>query len=164
MKALVKNIIPVKWQAIIRSWLLRRRLRKFPQHLVEHCYCGYRLNISLQDELATGWYDHDWPSMPEIGFLRGSWLKPRATIFDIWAHQEVVALALARAVGESGLVVAVEGTRHNAEVARENYRFNHIQNIQVLYAIGAGAVVTKNIAAGEIWQGIAARQIGQRDA
>jgi FkbM family methyltransferase len=51
-------------------------------------------------------------------------------VFDLGAHQCVLALLLAAEVGSSGLVVAVEATPHNAEVALRNIALN----------VGSGAV------------------------
>ncbi len=137
MNSLVKKIVPTKWQQVLRAWLMRRRLRHFPRRTVAHHYCGHPFKVSLQDSLAAGWYDHDWGSMPEIEFLRASRLQPGATVFDLGAHQGVVAMILARTVGEAGLVVAVEGTRHNAQVALENCQLNQVRNIRVRHAVGA---------------------------
>jgi FkbM family methyltransferase len=55
-------------------------------------------------------------------------------VFDIGAHQGVVALMLSRIVGPEGLVVAVEANGHNAEVARENGKRNAASNLKVLHA------------------------------
>ena len=52
--------------------------------------------------------------------LRRHKLKEGATVFDLGAHQGVVALMLADAVGASGKVVALEANPHNAAVARRN--------------------------------------------
>ncbi len=59
--------------------------------------------------MAEGWYDHDWVDvMNEITLLRKSRLKVGARVFDIGAHQAVVALLLSRTVGPTGEVIAVE--------------------------------------------------------
>jgi len=75
--------------------------------------------------------------MPEIEFLQHSRLKHGATVFDIGAHQGVVAMVLARVVGETGLIVTVEGTHHNTQVAIENYAMNNIHNVVVKHAVAA---------------------------
>ena len=87
--------------------------------MVEHEYLGYPLKISIQDHVAAEWYDNLYgpDSMSEIAFLQQGRLKPGATVFDLGAHQGVFAMILARMVGETGKVIAVEGTRHNATVA-----------------------------------------------
>jgi FkbM family methyltransferase len=137
MKAIVKAITPEFIQQGIRRVMFARRLKAYKHRVVEHVYHGQKLNVSLQDELAAGWYDQDWGKMPELTLLQSSRLKPKATVFDIGAHQGVVAMVLSRLVGADGQVVAVEGTRHNARVAVENCRLNGVENIHVRHAVGA---------------------------
>lgn len=137
MKALLKRLLPARIRRQIQKYRLARHLASFDGRIVEHSYLNYNLKVSLRDNLAVGWYDHDWAAMPEVEFLKRSHLKAGATVFDIGAHQGVVAMVLARIVGESGMVIAVEGTRHNAEVALENCQINRIHNVHVKHAVGA---------------------------
>ena len=76
-----------------------------------HNYGAGTLKVLLVDPLSEGWYDVDWAELPEIAALRNSLLRPGARVFDLGAHQGVVAMMLAREVGERGLIVAVEATR-----------------------------------------------------
>jgi FkbM family methyltransferase len=88
----------------------------------------------IGDDLAAGWYDHDWPEPPELSIFKGRSLRPGARVFDLGAHQGVVALMLERAVQPEGEVVAVELTEHNARVAVENVRLNAPTNVTVVHA------------------------------
>jgi FkbM family methyltransferase len=81
-----------------------------------------------------GWYDHEWPELREIELLRKHRLKPGALVFDLGAHQGVVALILARIVGPAGKVIAVEASRHNADAARKNVKLNGAEQCTVLNA------------------------------
>ena len=135
IKTLFKSMLPTSVAQQIRRLLLNLKLRNFQARTVEHLYLGHRLKVSIRDGLAEGWYDHDWKAMPEVEFLKRGRLKTGATVFDIGAHQCLVAMVLAKVVGESGLVVAVEGTRHNAEVAVENCRINCLANVQVKHSV-----------------------------
>ena len=137
VKPLLNQMLPTRVSRVIRRLLLRRHIGQFERRIVGHEYLGFRLKVSLQDNIAAGWYDHDWESMPEVEFLKRGQLQAGAKVFDVGAHQGVIAMVLARLVGESGLVVAVEGTRHNAEVAVENCRINGITNVVVECAIAA---------------------------
>jgi FkbM family methyltransferase len=85
----------------------------------------------VSDPLALGWYDSDWPEPEEISLLRRHKLKPGATVFDLGAHQGVVALILGDAVGSSGKVVAVEANPHNADAARRNRDLNRSPQVVV---------------------------------
>jgi FkbM family methyltransferase len=100
---------------------------------------GEELRVSLQDPLAQGWYDHDWGDQAEIDALRRGRLRPGARVFDLGAHQGIVALVLARIVGEAGEVVAVEAERHNVRVAEENVRLNNATNMRIVHAAAADA-------------------------
>ncbi|MDW8244845.1 MAG: FkbM family methyltransferase [Thermogemmata sp.] len=88
----------------------------------------------LADPLSQGWYDHDWPLLPEIVELQKSRLRIGATVFDIGAHHGVVAAMLAMQVGPFGRVIAVEASRHNYLVALKNRDLNGLNQIEVVHA------------------------------
>ncbi|HEV7991603.1 MAG TPA: FkbM family methyltransferase [Gemmatimonadaceae bacterium] len=118
----------------------RLALARFHSYVATHRYGGYELSVHIGDEMARGWYDHDWPMMAEIATLaeRGR-LRAGARVFDIGAHQGVVAMILGRLVGEAGRVVAVEATPHNVAVARKNVAQNALAQVTVVHAAGADA-------------------------
>jgi FkbM family methyltransferase len=98
-------------------------------------YGGRELRIRFEDPLAEGWYSEDIPSMPEIDLLRSlGALQPGSTVFDIGAHQGIVAMMYADAVGSGGCVVAVEAERHNARVAVVNRELNGVRHLVVEHA------------------------------
>jgi FkbM family methyltransferase len=117
--------------------MVRRRVSTYQPRTVTRRYAGHELCISLRDPLAEGWYDHDWGQQPEIDRLQRGRLLPGARVFDLGAHQGVVALVLSRIVGVTGEVVAVEAERHNVFVANENVRLNGAANLRVLHAAAA---------------------------
>jgi FkbM family methyltransferase len=135
----IKALLPEKVVQGVRHYLLQRKLDSFKKRVVEHAYLGYPLKISIQDHVAEEWYDVLWGdgSMAEIAFLQKGQLKAGARVFDLGAHQGVVAMILARMVGDAGFVVAVEGTKHNADVAEENRRLNDMANLAVKHAVAA---------------------------
>jgi FkbM family methyltransferase len=55
-------------------------------------------------------------------------------VFELGAHQGLLALAAARVVAERGEVLAVEAQPHNARVAERNCELNGIENVSVLNA------------------------------
>jgi FkbM family methyltransferase len=118
----------------LRAWWLRRLIRRFPARIAAHAYGGGTLRVHLGDPLAVGWYDHDWDEAPEIPALRDRGLRAGALVFDAGAHQGVVAMMLAREVGPTGRVVAVEANPHNAAVARTNRDLNAMPQIEVVDA------------------------------
>ena len=113
---------------------------RFRPYVATHAYGRRTLSVHVADAMAQGWYDHDWPLPTEIGMLaeRGR-LREGARVFDIGAHQGVVAMMLGDLVGPTGAVVAVEATLHNAEVAWRNVALNGLTQVVVMHAAGAEA-------------------------
>lgn len=134
LKALARRVLPDSLLGRLRAWQLRRLVRNYRPRTVRHTYGGHTLDICLVDPLGQGWYDRDWSEQAEIRFLKQSRLRPGATVFDLGAHQGVVALMLAREVGPTGRVVAVEASPHNAAACAENARLNDAANLTVRHA------------------------------
>lgn len=123
-------------------------IKGFAPYVASHVYGGHSFRVFIGDPLAQGWYDHDWARLPEIELLASMGrLRQGARVFDLGAHQCVVALMLAAEVGRSGSVVAVEATGHNAEVARRNLALNGVGNVIVEHAVAAGKEGTVAFAA-----------------
>lgn len=111
---------------------------RFRPYVATHRYGRRELSVLVEDAMGRSWYDHDWAMPAEIELLaaRGR-LRAGARVFDVGAHQGVVAMMLADLVGDAGTVVAVEATPHNAELARRNAALNGLAGIEVLHAAGA---------------------------
>ena len=112
----------------------------FRPYVATHVYGRRTLSVHVTDAMAQGWYDHDWTLPAEIALLaeRGR-LREGSLVFDIGAHQGVVAMMLGDLVGQAGGVVAVEATLHNAEAAWRNVALNELTQVVVLNAAGADA-------------------------
>lgn len=72
--------------------------------------------------------------MNEIEHLSQGRLRLGARVFDIGAHQGIVALLLRHRVGPTGFVLAVEADPWNAKAAEINKKLNAADNITVLNA------------------------------
>lgn len=134
---LLRRILPRPLWARLRTLRARRRLNAYPRRVVRHEYGGFRLDVVIPDPVAADWYDRDVSRPPELALLQRGRLGPGARVFDLGAHQGVVALMLARIVENSGQVVAVEAVAHNAQCAEENRWRNRADNIVVLHAAAA---------------------------
>ena len=132
MGEISRRVFPHPVHRLMRKHRVARAIRRFPPRTHEGTYGGHALTIRLEDPLAEGWYGHDWPVLPEIEALRPR--LPGATVFDLGAHQAVVALMLAREVGPTGKVLAVEGEPHNTWIAQQNVDLNGAENLTVLGA------------------------------
>lgn len=128
------GLLPPAALGRLRAWRIRQIITAYTPRVVEHTYGDGRLRVHLGDPLGQGWYDHDWAQLPEISVLRGGTLRPGARVFDIGAHQGVVAMMLAREVGSSGYVLAVEPNPHNAAVALKNRDINGMTQIEIVEA------------------------------
>lgn len=124
----------------LRRLLRRLAVARFRAYDARHRYGGQPLVVHIADPLAQAWYDHDWDASSEMVLLqqRGR-LQPGARVFDVGAHQGVVALMLAGIVGPSGQVVAVEAVTHNARVASRNAAANGLSRLAVVHAAIADA-------------------------
>ncbi len=131
----------VGWPAL-RSWVcaklsvprVRWTLLVFRPRRVRHWFGGWELVVHLADPLGKEWYDHDWRVLPEIELLKKHRLKPGARVFNLGAHQCVVALMLAREVGSEGSVIALEANQHNAEIGRRNRELNRATQLNIIRA------------------------------
>jgi FkbM family methyltransferase len=137
MKQLLKSILPPPVWSQLRVLRSRYEMAKYGRRRVRHNYGGYDLEIELIDPMGAGWYDHDWQELAEIALLKKHGLKPGARVFDIGAHQCVVALMLAKTVGPDGFVLAVEANPDNSAAGERNRQLNAVGNCKVLHAAGA---------------------------
>jgi FkbM family methyltransferase len=148
-KTLARRVVPHPLYRRYRQRKVASLIAGYAPREVTHTYGGHVLRVRLADPLAEGWYDHDWEELEAISFLRERGvLRPGATIFDLGAHQGIVALMLAREVGDAGRVVAIEAEPHNARVAAANRELNDAENLTVLHAAGAASAGTISFAEG----------------
>lgn len=136
-KQVIKAIVPKPVWNRLRMWRMGYTRAHFERRRVRHHYGGFELELEVVDPMGAGWYDHDHPELPEIALLKQYGLRPGARVFDIGAHQCVVALMLAKTVGPQGFVLAVEASPENCQAGEQNRKLNGIENCRVLHAAGA---------------------------
>ena len=140
--------LPTSMAGRLRAWKANNLIQTYRARVVEHQFGSSRLQVYLSDPLAEGWYDRDWPELPELELLKKHQLQPGARVFDVGAHQGIVAAMLAQVVGATGLVVAVEASPHNCMAARENRRLNNLDQIEIVQAAVADRPGTLQFNAG----------------
>jgi FkbM family methyltransferase len=149
VRTVVRRVVPHSVYRRYRRRKIASLISGYTPHDVEHLYSGHALRVHLADPLAEGWYDRDWPEWEIVRFLRDrDVLAAGGLIFDLGAHQAVVALLLARHVGDDGRVVAVEAEPHNARVANVNRELNGAENLTVIHAAAAAAEGSATFAEG----------------
>ena len=135
LKRTVRMMLPKRVHFRLAEIFRSARRRRFPGRVIERQFRDKMFKIRIADGLAEGWYEQGWKNdLAEICFLERFGLKEGARVFDLGAHQGVVALCLAEIVGPSGQVVAVEADPWNAEMATTNQRLNGAKNVRVLNA------------------------------
>ena len=82
--------------------------------------------------MSEAWYENGWGRLRELDLLETSRLKAGARVFDLGAHQGVLALRLAASVGPSGSVMALEPEAHNVRSAIRNCELNGARNVRVV--------------------------------
>jgi FkbM family methyltransferase len=137
MKQAIKAIVPQSWWKRMRMLRRHHMLATFERRRVRHNYGGYDLEVELVDPMGADWYDHDHPELPEVALLKKHGLRPGARVFDIGAHQCVVAMMLSKTVGPDGFVLAVEASPENCEAGEQNRKLNSLDNLRILHAAGA---------------------------
>jgi FkbM family methyltransferase len=137
MKEIIKTIVPRPLWTRLRMMRRKHTLASFQRRRVRHSYGGYELEVELADPMGAGWYDHDHPELLEVALLKRYGLRPGARVFDIGAHQCVVAMMLAKTIGPQGFVLAVEASPENCAAGEQNFKLNGIENGRVLHAAGA---------------------------
>lgn len=130
-----KLVLPQAVTNQIRVAAYRWALWRFRPYQVRRSWAGYQFDLWISDPTAKSWYDLDAPEIsPEMSFLVQHRLRSGATVFDCGAHQCVIAMILAKFVGATGKVVAVEASPHNYEAAIRNCRMNKASNVAVIHA------------------------------
>ena len=135
IKQAIKAAAPPLIWGFLKRLQTQLALLSFRTREVRHNYHGFPLTIRLADPLGQGWYDHDWDALPELTLLGAKKLKPGAKVFDLGAHQCVVALVQSRLVGPEGLVVALEASDHDASVGRANRSLNAATNLEIIHGV-----------------------------
>jgi len=119
----------------IRVARYRWALRRFRPYQVRRSRSGHQFDLWISDPTAKNWYDRDAPENPlEMSFLAQHRLRRGATVFDCGAFQCLIAMILAKFVGATGKVIAVEASPHNYEAAIRNCRLNDAGNVEVINA------------------------------
>jgi len=142
LRRLILDSVPSGWLGFLRKWKIKRGIKTYRCHSVKHSYGGYELQVQLEDGLGAGWYDQDWEPLPEIEFLSTQRLRSGSVVFDLGAHQGIVAMMLAKKTGADGKVIAVEANPHNARLSKLNATNNQLEQITVLHSAVADSFGT----------------------
>jgi FkbM family methyltransferase len=134
IKGILRGLLPATVVNKVRFVRDQIAIRTFESRIVNHVYGGISLRVKIADTMSAQWYDRDFDELPEFTFLKQRRLEPGALIFDLGAHQAVIALLLARIVGESGRVIAVEAGKYNFDIAVENRSLNLVSNLSLIRA------------------------------
>jgi FkbM family methyltransferase len=135
-----KRYLPQPVVDVLRVMKYRMDLATFSRRVVSHSYGGHNLHMNINDRVAGEWYDKDWELPPEIEFLSHGQVPRTGRVFDLGAHQCLIAMLMARELVPEGAVVAVEANRHNAEIARSNLELNAVDSIDVVHGLVSSSI------------------------
>lgn len=139
LPASAKKYLPAPVTDMLRAVRYRYDTWTFPRHTVSRRYGPHVFRMNIHDRVAKEWYDRDWELPPEFEILSLFGLRPGARVFDLGAHQCLIAILLSKEVGHRGQVVAVEANGHNVGVARRNIVENSAENVELLHGLIAKA-------------------------
>ncbi|HBF32543.1 FkbM family methyltransferase [Rhizobium sp.] len=134
LKSAIRAIIPEQIYDTLRRAKQRFMTSRFSSYVSDRNFGGKRLKILIADPIGLEWYDHDEDKMPELEELRRFDLTGK-TIFDLGAHQCVIAMLLAEQVGKDGKVIAVEANAHNHKVSLQNLATNGYANVNCVHGL-----------------------------
>jgi FkbM family methyltransferase len=134
IKGILRGLLPTTVVNKVRFVRDQIAIRTFAPRIVNHVYGGIPLRLRIADTMSAQWYDRDFDELPEFTFLKQRQLRSGALIFDLGAHQAVIALLLAHIVGESGQVIAVEAGNYNFDIATENKALNAAPQLSLIRA------------------------------
>lgn len=138
LKSAVKTVMPGWAWKQLRKARLAYEYWSYPKYVAERQYGRIRRKVEIHDGVAKDWYDKDWPELPELQFLERNGLSVGGKVFDIGAHQCIVAMMLADQVGQQGKVYAWEPVAANVLAARRNLELNGVKNCEVVQgAVGS---------------------------
>lgn len=135
LQTYAKRYLPRPVVDVLRVMKYRMDLATFPKRIVSHRYGRHNLHMNIHDRVAEEWYDRDWALPPEIAFLSEGRVPATGRIFDLGAHQCLIAMLMGRELVPGGTVVAVEANRHNFEIARSNLEMNGADNVEVIHGL-----------------------------
>lgn len=130
-----KRYLPQPAVDVLRLMKYRMDLATFPKKIAHHVYGSHAFRMTIGDRIASEWYDKDWTLPPEIEFFSHGQIAKSGRIFDLGAHQCLIAMLLARDIVPEGEVVAIEANQHNAAMARDNLALNDVDNVDVMHAL-----------------------------
>lgn len=139
-KEFIKRVTPEPAWVGLKQLRQLYSIRNFQARIEHHKYHGFPLSVTVADGVGEGWYGQDWDPLPELELLSKHRLREGARVFDLGAHQSVVALILGRIVGLSGQVISLEASKRDAEIGLKNVQLNSPCNVTVIH----GAIAEKS--------------------
>jgi FkbM family methyltransferase len=137
MKKVIKQVLPntvLEFVRVTKVWI---NDQVFKPRWIKRNFLGYELKVLISDPTAFEWYEKDndlWEQWEALEKLQMRSLKPGSVVFDIGAHQAVVASILARQVSPGGKIIALEPVPRNVKVGQENVKANQLDNVVLIEA------------------------------
>lgn len=114
-----------------RLYLILRSALKLPRRMVIDLECSLRLNCDLDEFLQRWLYCNGLDADPDFVVMRNI-LRPNDRFVDVGANIGVCSLIGSIAVGEEGIVYAVEALPSTLTLLEENLALNEVRNVRIL--------------------------------
>src|SRR4051812_34607931 len=105
---LARRLTPRAALHLARYLRSKLELSFFRPRVVDRRWSSSQLKITIEDRVAAEWYDRHSLVVSEIAAINKAGLGDCDLVFDLGAHQGVIAMLLAKEVAPNGRVVAVE--------------------------------------------------------
>jgi FkbM family methyltransferase len=119
--------------------MLARKLnsRTFKPYTIHRTRTGIDLEYLIADPVGKEWYDAPIPDFyDELDYAKDVIVREGDVMIEFGAHHGYKTTYLAKLIGDSGKIVAVEASPFNAEVIKKNLKLNNITNTKVLAKAG----------------------------
>jgi FkbM family methyltransferase len=135
IRSYAEERLPASIVQTLKAAKYKYDLWAFPKYAISRRYGLHTFKMCIHDRMAKEWYDRDWEALPELEVLRGHGLGAGSLVFDLGAHQCLIAMMLAKEVEPGGKIIAVEANWHNAQVALLNLAANDVTNVEVVHGL-----------------------------
>jgi FkbM family methyltransferase len=141
LKNFLHPLIPLSVRSVLKVFWARYSYAAYKPRTVRHRYGPYEFLIEIVCYDGETWFNRDWEDgeVAEIALLKQHKLAAGATVFNIGANQCLQAMMMAREVGPSGSVWAVEPNGHNVRAGLRNCELNGIRNCRIREAAVSSA-------------------------
>lgn len=110
-----------------------KQLFGIERKIIKTKFFGDSYTIINADSTTNYWYGKEWNNnnRSEFNILSRQKIKNDSLIFNIGAHQGIVALLLNHKLNKNGKIITVEINQKNIKAIKKNFELNNLKNFQI---------------------------------